>query len=115
MARQSFGPRTLVWFRTRGWIADKCEQRIPGTFITRDLFGIGDYVAVVPGEPGVTVVQVTSMTNHAARRRKIRALSAARTLLAAGNRILILSWAKRGYPLRWTAREEWIRLADLEA
>ena len=43
--------RTLHHLRQLGYRADKVEQTIPHCFITRDLFGIGDVLAMKAGEP----------------------------------------------------------------
>lgn len=50
------------------------EQRIPHTFITRDLFNVIDIVAITP--KGILGIQVTGSTgngNHATRRKKVLA------------------------------------------
>jgi hypothetical protein len=79
-------------------VAEKVEQRlpVPGKFITRDLFGFADIVAIQPGRVGVLAVQATSSSNLSARDKKVRAEQKARLWLEAGNRIQIHGWALRG-------------------
>jgi len=50
--------RALAECRRRGWPAQTVEQRIPHTFITRDLFGVIDIVALAG--PRIIGIQVTS-------------------------------------------------------
>ena len=42
--------RTVHHLRKLGFRADKVEQTIPNCFIKRDLFGIGDVLAMKAGE-----------------------------------------------------------------
>jgi hypothetical protein len=106
--------RTLAKCRKRGWLVQNVEQtiRIPGgrTF-KRDLFGVIDLVCVTLS--GILGVQVTSGTNHAARRTKALAEPQLRLWLEAGGRFAIWSWSKRGAAGKrkaWTLREEAITL-----
>ncbi len=50
--------RTLHHLRQFGYRADKVEQTIPKCFIKRDLFGIGDVLAMKIGKP-LFLVQAT--------------------------------------------------------
>lgn len=97
--------------KKRGWHAEKVEQRIQR--FTRDLFNCIDVVAM----DGATLygVQITSGSNHAARRTKILAEPLMQRWIESGGRLLIQSWDKqgaRGKRKRWTLREEEISLAD---
>ena len=96
---------TLEECGKRGWIAQVVEQRIPHTFITRDLFGIIDIIAVVPGE-AILGIQATSNNGgtHAARVHKALAEPRLTTWLKAGGRFAVWSWSKRGR--LWVLREE---------
>ena len=52
----------------RGWIAEKVEQRLPRCFITKDFLGCIDILALT--DTSFLGIQVTSRSNHAARRTK---------------------------------------------
>ncbi len=80
-----------------GWIVDKCERRIPHCFITKDLFGMFDLMAMSPSR-GIMGVQVTagaSTSNFHKRVDKIKAEARHAIWLAAGGRIRVMSWEKR--------------------
>ena len=89
--------RALARLRELGYLADVVERRLPRCFITRDLFGCIDVVAVRPGE--VLGVQCTSASNLAARLARARGAPGLRDWLAAGARFGVWGWAKR-WPLR---------------
>lgn len=78
-----------------GWTVGRVEQRIPGCFITRDLFGFADLIAMSP-QRGVMLVQVTggtSTSNFNARVAKVKAEARAWIWLAClGTRIQVHSW-----------------------
>lgn len=108
----------LAECRKRGWDADKVEQRLPRCFITRDLFGCIDIVAL--GEGTIIGLQVTGgqAGNHAARRAKAIAEPRLRRWLAAGGRFEVWSYALRGAKGKrklYTLREDPVTLADLPA
>src|SRR5262245_1589148 len=64
--------RALVVLRQDGYLAAVVERRpVPSKpAITQDLFGAIDVVAIRADVPGVLGIQVTSSSNHAARRLK---------------------------------------------
>jgi hypothetical protein len=74
-----------------------------------DFLGVGDYLAMRAGEPPV-LVQITSDSNHAARRKKIQASKLATCWLSTQGRILLLSFKsiQVGESVRYEAREEWL-------
>jgi hypothetical protein len=86
--------RTLARLRELGYRADVVERRLPGCFVTRDLFGIIDVVAARPGE--VLGVQCTSASNLAARLAKAKDAPGLTDWLAAGARFEVWGWSKRG-------------------
>lgn len=55
--------RALAHPRALGYRAQKAQQTVPKTFITRDLFGV-DVLALKSSEP-VPVIQATIGANHA--------------------------------------------------
>jgi hypothetical protein len=108
--------RSLQLLRSEGFTVERVEQRLPRCGITRDLFGVGDLLAARPGE--LLLVQVTSASNLAARRRKALAAPGLRTWLQAGGRFELHAWGKRGPRggrKRWDVRRETVALGDLVA
>src|SRR5262245_38915517 len=83
--------RTLAHLRELGYLADRVEQRLPHCFVTRDLFGIIDVLAVRPGEPPLGI-QCTSGSNVAARINKALACPGLPTWLLAGCRFEVWGW-----------------------
>lgn len=77
-----------------GWTCAVVENRIPHTFITRDLFNFADLLAVSPSR-GVMLIQVTGGSNMAARVEKVKAEPRHAICLAAGIRIQVHCWVKR--------------------
>ncbi len=108
--RRSKSPtqRALQECRRRGWEAEVVEKRLPKVFITKDLFGVIDIVALT----GDTIlgIQVTSGTNHAARRAKALAEPRLRLWLERGGQFAVWSYEKqgaRGKRKVYTLREEY--------
>lgn len=123
--RKTRGPtptaRSLAECRKRGWRAGVVERRLKGSLTTVDLFGFIDLVAL-DGQPGLLAIQATGdHGGHVQTRvRKIRQgiieppknatlrqlaaieragpriVEAARAWLAAGNRIQVWGWGRRG-------------------
>lgn len=77
-----------------GWTVATVEQRIPHCFITRDMFGFADLVAISPSK-GIMAVQVTGGGNGPSRIAKIKAEARAGIWLASGGRIQVHDWRKR--------------------
>ncbi len=77
-----------------GWTVACVENRIPHTFITRDLWNFADLIAASPSK-GIMLVQVTggkSTSNYHARVAKVKAEPRAGIWLASGGRIQVHSW-----------------------
>ena len=105
--------RSLAYLKSLGYICGSVERRIPGKFVTMDLFGFLDYVALKSGHNGVLGLQFTSGSNHAARVSKILLEPRARLWLDCSNRIWVMSWDKkggRGERKLWKPRIQEIRL-----
>lgn len=101
--------------REMGFTADKVEQRIPHCFITRDLFGCIDILAMRKGI-GVLGVQATAGSNHSARVLKSIAEPRLRLWLELGNRFEVWSYNLRGAAgtrKKYELRRQEITLADL--
>ncbi len=101
--------RALADCRKRGWRAAVVERWIPQTRRRLDVFGFIDLV-VLDGQPGILGLQVTSSDHISHRIEKIRTECAddARAWLAAGNRVAVWGYAKRGKAgarKLWTLRE----------
>lgn len=81
-----------------GWTVATVENRIPHTFITRDLWGFADLIAMAPMR-GIMLVQVTggkSTSNFHARVDKVRSNPCHAIWLASGGRIQVHSWEGTG-------------------
>lgn len=93
-SRRTPTQRTLAWLRREGWTCQVVERW--NAFARRriDLFGGIDIVAV----KGVITlgVQCTTQANAAARVTKLKQVPAIEAWLAAGNRLEVWGWAKRG-------------------
>jgi hypothetical protein len=106
--------RCLEDLRKLGYVAEKVEQRLPNTFITRDYINVGDILAFRPGS-GILLVQVTSGSNHAARRKKAMDEPLLRQWLEAGGRFEVWSYDLQGAKNQrklWTQRREELSLKD---
>lgn len=97
--------------RTKKWLVDEIEAvtHVEGTehynaFSHRkhDLLGFIDLLVLLSGE--TWGIQVTSRTNHYARREKILESRNALLWCEAGNKVFIISWAKKNG--RWQAKME---------
>jgi len=90
--------------------------------IRQDLFGFADLIAFNPQRPDVVLVQCTSGTNHAARKKKILENSIARDWVLSDHRsILLCTWSKycpkkkdgtKGKAERWKPRIEVLTITD---
>jgi hypothetical protein len=94
-----------------GFLADVVERRLPGCFITRDLFGFADLLAAHPSERIIMLVQTTTQSNFAKRLRHVREQPALPLLLDAGMRIEVWGWRKCGG--RWHVRREAVQPGSL--
>jgi len=103
--------------RDLGWIVAKVEQRlpIPGKFVTRDCFNIGDLLCADP-TMGIALIQVTTNSNLAAHFTKAVSIKELRTWLLAGGKFILHGWSKkgaRGEAKRWTLTERTVGLGDI--
>lgn len=102
-------PKSMTYLKEKGYEVDVCESR-KGP-VTVDLFNLFDIMAI--NDEYTVGVQVTTGSNHAARRTKILESYVARIWMKSATRdILILSWSQPvtdGKKQRtWVPREEWI-------
>lgn len=97
------GRLTLKYYRDKGYEVHNAEQYNAFSQRKNDLFGFVDYVAVGHGE--LLMIQATSVSNMAARRKKIRLSPVFPMLLdVPGVRVLLIGWRKVNN--RWVAKEE---------
>ena len=86
--------RSLAFLRGRGYRVAICEHWNHYAKVRQDLFGIIDLLAIRPGE--VLGVQATSYSNVSARLHKIAESEAAPDIRAAGIKIEVHGWHKKG-------------------
>lgn len=94
--------RSLEHLRKSYPLVDIVERRLPHAFITHDMFGIIDLVAV--SETEILAVQTTSASNMADRVAKIAESAALPILLKVGIRVIVHGWRKNAAG-RWVLRE----------
>ena len=104
--------RTLQQLRRDGYTAGVVEQWIPRVNIRRDLFGVGDVLAVRSGE-GPLLIQCTSGAHHANRIAKAKSEIRLRAWFGSGSRFEVWSWAKRRN--RWVVRKTPLAMRDIDA
>lgn len=97
--------RSTSVLRIEGWHVEVVEHinRWAGLVKRKDLFGFADLLCIRPNE--VLVVQVTSASNHAARRNKIAESDLVGRVRDAGIRIELHSWRKNAQNT-WTLKRE---------
>lgn len=87
---------SLKHLRSQGYTCQVVEKRIPHCFITKDLFGFIDILAMKEGAMGLIGIQTTSTPNVNARIKKIQLEPLSKMFISTGNRVVIHGWAKRG-------------------
>lgn len=95
--------RSLALLRSRGYLAEVVEKRLPHCFITKDLFGFIDILAIRRGE--VLGVQTTSGDNVSHRIEKIAESETVGRVREAGISIHVHGWRKNAAG-EWVCREE---------
>ncbi len=107
--------RTMEWLRKMGYRCAVVEKRLPRGFVTVDLFGVFDIVAMKKDSPGILAIQVTSGSNHAARKDKVLASADAALWADCGGRIWVMSWrlaGMKGARKLWEPRMDVIKASD---
>lgn len=102
----------------RGWLTATVEQRIPHTFITRDMFGFIDMVAL-DDQPGLLGIQATGGASGVAHQRLRKIVSpecepAARRWLQAGLRLEVWHWRPTNKGVRGAKKTMALRRFVLE-
>jgi len=103
--------RSRNWLKKAGYRVATVEQDVriparngkPASMFKRDLFGLGDLLAICFG--GIAMIQVTSGSNHATRREKALANDNLEAWLRAGGEFYIHSWRKDAKG-KWRLRVE---------
>lgn len=115
----SHNARAMQLYRDLGFRVGKTEQRlpIPGKFITQDLFGCIDFLAIKRGV-GIVGIQATSDDNHSHRVVKAKAEPALRDWLESGGRFEVCSFGMkcsdgRGSRKVWAPRRQELTVTDL--
>ena len=98
--------------KDRGWIAESVERKVPYTFISQDLFGFIDLLAMPTNGGVLLAIQATAGAAHSNRLAKCLAHPNLKLWLKTNNRFEVWSWSKRGlrgkrklWTLRTTALE----------
>src|ERR1700746_918563 len=124
--------RSMDRWRDQGYLVGSVEHRkrfpargkgkcprcghTPMIEISSDLWGCWDLICVRPvwqgGMGNAVFLQVTSSTNHSARRNKILASGEAKLLSIAGFRVGIESWKKKQN--HWVPTDEWFHVDDFQ-
>lgn len=125
MAKQSPTGRTRQWLRKQGYLVGSTETYNAFSGHRHDLFGFCDLMAIPDrvlrgnefsqGMPRPLYypifIQVTSGSNHAARRNKMVESHAVETVLRCTAQVCIISWSEKKERGRqkWFPRVEWIK------
>src|SRR5262245_14485357 len=104
--------RTLYRLRRLGFLAAPVERWIPQVQKKRDLFGVGDVLAVHPRERTFLLVQATSIVHVGDRLKRCRTRPELSVWLKAGGGFEVWGWCKQGD--RWEVKRVAVPADDLE-
>ena len=102
--------RSLAHLKKAGYKVAIVEHFNQFARIRQDLFGFADLLAFRPGVPCM-LVQTTTASNAAARRKKILANGTAKLWALCGYEVVLHSWGlrgPRGQRKTWTVEPEWL-------
>lgn len=111
---------TVKWLEALGWTPEIVEHRIPHTFISRDLFGVIDILAMPPSCSCIAGFQATAnstvkgksiRSNELDRRRKLLASEKAKMFVKCGGSLSLVVWSE-GEPGEWKPTFTSITLGD---
>jgi carbonic anhydrase len=105
--------RSLGLLRKCGYLAEVVERWLPRVNRKRDLFHLADVLAVHPARREFLLVQVTTAGHLSHRLAKVRAVPELPGLLAAGCKVQLHGWKRRGST--WRVKVMEVRAKDLEA
>lgn len=100
--------RAKKLLESRGWRIAITEKWNAFAKVRQDLFNFGDLLGMDMQNKEIVMIQVTSGSNHAARRKKIEGLDSARDWIQVGGLILIMSFSKKKG--KYQAREEYLKI-----
>lgn len=103
--------RTLLTLRAEGWLAAPVERYIAAVRRSRDLWGIGDVLAVHPRDRLFLLVQATSLPHVGDRLKRIQGRAELPLLLRAGLAVQVWGWARHAG--RWAVKRVSVRAEDL--
>jgi hypothetical protein len=103
MPTATLNSRALADLRAEGWLAQVVEQWNSFSHTRKDLFGVGDILAIRGAE--TLLIQLTSGSAHANRRSKILNNPAVAKWLAGPRQLQIWSYRKNSKN-RWVRRVE---------
>jgi hypothetical protein len=102
--------RSLKLLRAEGFTVAIVEKWNPYARVRQDLFGFADIIAVHPGRRKILLVQTTTASNKAARKKKAEGLAAMRAWTEAGGEVELHGWKKKAG--RWQCSRGTIEAAD---
>jgi hypothetical protein len=106
--------RSLDLLRQSGYLAEPVERWLPGANLRRDLFHVGDVLAVHPHrQPAFLLVQATTRGHVQARLDKARCRPELAVWLRAGGAFEVWGWFCTGK--RWDVRRVGVQAGDLAA
>jgi hypothetical protein len=105
--------RTVTYLQRLGYLATVVEGWIPHLNKRRDLFTIGDVLAIHPRDKSVLMVQVTSLDHVGDRLKRCRHRPELALWLKAGCRFEVHGWERRDG--RWVVKIVDVQADDLEA
>jgi hypothetical protein len=103
--------RSLAYLRRNGYLAAAVERWIAQVGKKRDLFGVGDLLAVHPKDKVFLLVQVTSLPHVGDRLKRCRARPELAVWLAAGGLFEVHGWSRRCG--RWECKRVAVQAEDL--
>ena len=106
--------RTLEWYKNQGYVCGKVELWIPGTKITRDLYGFADLEVFGYGE--VVLVQCTTWPNFSSRNKKILANENAKKWIMNNKTcsIHLVAWGKKKGSKKWEPKIKWYKACEFD-
>ena len=103
-------PKTIKLFKDRGYEVGSTEQFNFFTKTSNDLFGFIDKLAIRANE--ILAIQITTDTHRSKHIRKMAEEPRSYKWLAAGGKIVLISWYKEKN--RWKYREDYLDVIQLD-
>ncbi len=103
---------TLAHLRKNGFLPTVVERWLPRVNRRADAFGFADILAIDLRQPGLLLVQCTSLHNVSSRLAKARSKPELAAWLKAGGKFWVMGWYKRAGA--WRVKVVEIRAGDLQ-